>query len=402
MEQKAFVLRISPSGIDRVAEALASSQIIIGWAEAKGLLDKKLTWGEFRSIISETYHAGEISLRKAGSGAGHMWRFVREIDVGDLVVVPHGSDFYVAEVTSPAMYDESKVEEDTAYRRNVKWLNDKNPMPRGLAKSALVSRMKNQGTCARATDLLPQVEECLKISKAGFKPTFKGNLQSKLIRDTVDKKRIGRMMTERFTDQPKLFRNQSAIEARLTQLQEPHIKPLTSYVEKLRLEVGRLKIPYFDPWDGGVNAECLFLLEAPGGNAVASNFISRNNNDETAKNFFSLNCEAGLSRKNTITWNIIPWYIGTERKIKAANNKDITDGIPHLIRLLALLPNLRVVVLLGRKAERAESYFFNTKPELKILRSPHPSPLYVNNALGNRDCILKTLIEVADFIHTVP
>lgn len=55
-----------------------------------------------------------------------MWRFIREMNVGDLVVVPHGSEFYVAEVSGPAMYDESKVEEDTAYRRNVKWLNDKN------------------------------------------------------------------------------------------------------------------------------------------------------------------------------------------------------------------------------------------------------------------------------------
>lgn len=40
MEQQAFVLRISPSRIDRVAEALTSNQIIIGWAKAKGLLDE--------------------------------------------------------------------------------------------------------------------------------------------------------------------------------------------------------------------------------------------------------------------------------------------------------------------------------------------------------------------------
>jgi hypothetical protein len=55
-----------------------------------------------------------------------------------------------------------------------------------------------------------------------------------------------------------------------------------------------------------LDAECLFLLEAPGGNAVE--FISRNNNDETAKNFFKLNTDANLPRMRTVSWNIVPWY----------------------------------------------------------------------------------------------
>ena len=151
MEQQAFVLRIAPSGIDRIVEALDSNQIIIGWAKAKGLLNEKLSWSEFRSIISDTYYADEPNLRRAGSGAGHMWRFIREIQIGDLVVVPYGSEFYIAEVSSLAMQDKSKLNEDTAYRRNVNWLNGKEPIPRVFAKSALVSRMKAQGTCTYAT-----------------------------------------------------------------------------------------------------------------------------------------------------------------------------------------------------------------------------------------------------------
>ena len=65
MEQQAFVLRISPSGIDRVSEALSSNQIIIGWAEARGLLDENLPWEEFRRIISNTYYVDEVNLRRA-------------------------------------------------------------------------------------------------------------------------------------------------------------------------------------------------------------------------------------------------------------------------------------------------------------------------------------------------
>jgi len=193
MEQQAFVLRISPSGIDRVAEALASNQIIIGWAEAKGLLNENLSWEQFRRIISDTYYAGENNLRRAGAAAGHMWRFIREMNTGDLVLVPYGSNFYVAEVSGPVSYDESKVDEDTAYRRKVNWLNNKKPIPRGFAKSALISRMKTQGTCAYATDLLAQINDCLEIARAGSKPTFQGDLQARLVRETLDEIRSGRM-----------------------------------------------------------------------------------------------------------------------------------------------------------------------------------------------------------------
>ena len=193
MEQQAFVLRISPSGIDRLPEALTSNQIIIGWAEAKRLLNENLSWEEFRSIISGTYYADESNLRRAGTAGGHMWRFIREMNIGDLVIVPYGSEFYVAEVSGPATYDESKVEEDTAYRRKVNWLNDKKSIPRVFAKSALISRMKSQGTCAYASDLLSQIKECIEIAKTGSKPTFQGDLQSRLVRETLDEIRSGRM-----------------------------------------------------------------------------------------------------------------------------------------------------------------------------------------------------------------
>lgn len=193
MEQQAFVLRISPSGIDRVNIALSNNQIVIGWAKAKGLLDKNLSWEEFRKIISEVYYANEGSFRKAGVASGHMWRFIREMNIGDLIVVPHGANFYVATVSGDATHDESKTPEDTAYRRNVDWLNNKEPIPRSLAKSALISRMKIQGTCAHASDLLSEIKECISLSESGKKPTFQSDLQSRLIKETLNEIRNGRI-----------------------------------------------------------------------------------------------------------------------------------------------------------------------------------------------------------------
>lgn len=193
MNQQAFVLRISPSDVDRVPEALESNQIIIGYSKAEGLLDEKLSWEDFRQIISDAYYDDEENLRKAGNASGHMWRFIREMNEGDLVVVPYFSDFYVAKIDGPTIYDKNKIDEDTAYRRPVKWLNDKRPIPRSIAKSALISRMKTQGTCTYAIDLINDINECIKIAISGKKPTFEGDLQDRLIKETLEEIRCGRM-----------------------------------------------------------------------------------------------------------------------------------------------------------------------------------------------------------------
>ena len=193
MGQQAFILRIAPSGIDHVWEALDKNQIIIGWAEAVGLLDEQLSWEQFRTIISDTYYPCEETLRKAGNASGHMWRFIREMKKGDFVVVPHGSEFYVASVSGRAIYDQSKIGEDTAYRRNVNWLNEKQAIPRSVARSALISRMKTQGTTAYASDVLTEIEECIEIADSESKPSFQADLRSRLIRETLDEIRSGRM-----------------------------------------------------------------------------------------------------------------------------------------------------------------------------------------------------------------
>lgn len=196
--KRAFVLRIYPSGVNKVPDALEHDQIIIGWSRAAGLISENLSWHKFRSIVSETYYSNEMNLRKAGSAAGHLWRFINDFKVGDLVVVPYGSNFYVAQILGTPTYDATRLADDTAYRRNVKWLNNKQPIPRALARSALVSRMKSQGTCVDATDLLPLIEECLSVCKKDETPSFNKDLQSRLVKETLDEIRSGRMDSFRF------------------------------------------------------------------------------------------------------------------------------------------------------------------------------------------------------------
>lgn len=195
-------------------------------------------------------------------------------------------------------------------------------------------------------------------------------------------------------DCPKMLGNTDAIQARLAQIHETHIAPLTVFVERLRVEPGDERIPFFDPWDGGVNADILFLLEAPGPNAKV--FVSRNNPDETAKNIFELTREAGIDRKRCVNWNVVPWPCqnsnGTNRN---PTNTEVAEGVKSLGDLLNLLPRVRKVVLMGLKAQRGEQHIRALRPDLEIYRARHPSSMSLNRYPGNRAELLTVLEAVA-------
>jgi hypothetical protein len=113
--------------------------------------------------------------------------------------------------------------------------------------------------------------------------------------------------------EPHSMRDVNVRERRRAMLTKPHIAPLTAYAAKLR-QRGFIEVPEFDPLDGGVNAQVLFLFEKPGpmtAEAGGSGFISRNNDDPTAEATFHFMEQAGIPRELTITWNVIPWWNGT-------------------------------------------------------------------------------------------
>ncbi|WP_338501554.1 uracil-DNA glycosylase [Sphingomonas kaistensis] len=160
-------------------------------------------------------------------------------------------------------------------------------------------------------------------------------------------------------------------------LQLAHIAPLTDYVHSLRLRDTN-EYPYFDPADGGVNASILFLFEKPGPmtvdkgslGRVGSGLISRDNDDPTAEATFCFMREAGVPRTSTVTWNTVPGWNGTRR----ITSSELKAGVRDLSELLALLRKVRTIVLVGRKAERAEASIRELGP-YALFRSPHPSPL---------------------------
>ncbi|WP_253278516.1 MULTISPECIES: hypothetical protein [Pseudomonas] len=110
-------------------------------------------------------------------------------------------------------------------------------------------------------------------------------------------------MTIEYHDAPRIFRHPEFVAMRRRMLYEPHIAPLTAYVESLRAKHPDWEFQDFDPMDGGVNADTLFLLEKPGpmtspqAKRKGSGFISRNNDDSTAEALFTFSEEAGIDRE---------------------------------------------------------------------------------------------------------
>ena len=198
-------------------------------------------------------------------------------------------------------------------------------------------------------------------------------------------------------DTPKSLKHEAAAALWRAELGAAHVSALVSFVGALRREKGaNYQIPYFDPFDAGIEAECLFLLEAPGPQAKGSGFVSRNNPDETAKNFLELTMKIGIPRSRTATWNVVPWYVSKGSRIRPVNQKDIIEARPSLLRLLGLLPKLRIVALVGRKAASVESWLSESMPELQVFTTAHPSPMFVNRApVKNRELLHQQFTTIA-------
>ena len=173
-------------------------------------------------------------------------------------------------------------------------------------------------------------------------------------------------------DYPRSMREEGVRLRRRAMLTEPHVAPLTRFAQQLR-DSSSFEVPDFDPLDGGVNARALFLLEKPGPRVSVlsggSGFISRNNDDPSAEATFGFMDEAGIPRKATVSWNVVPWWNGTIDLTDA----ELEEGAASLVGLIALLPRLRVVVLVGQSAARHAAPHLRRLP-VEVITSAHPSP----------------------------
>ena len=122
----------------------------------------------------------------------------------------------------------------------------------------------------------------------------------------------------------------------------------------------------------------LLLLESPGPKVSKTGFVSADNPDQTAENMSCLLKLASLSRKKILLWNIFPWQLSAKSVI-APSEKDLIEAAPATRELLMLLPELKVIVLVGKKAKAGwEHVGLKVDPGIEILHCPHPSPQHFN------------------------
>jgi hypothetical protein len=146
--------------------------------------------------------------------------------------------------------------------------------------------------------------------------------------------------------------------ARLT---EPHIAPITTYVESVGTE--HRWLPYVAPMHAGVKARMLTLLRDPGPATLkltGSGMLSFENDDQTASNQMGLMEIAGIDASEVTPWNAYPWYIN-----RAPKDAELREATTSLLGFLDLLPLLAVVLLQGREARVAWTLALEARPALR-------------------------------------
>jgi uracil-DNA glycosylase len=69
--------------------------------------------------------------------------------------------------------------------------------------------------------------------------------------------------------------------------------------------------------------------------------------------------------------------VGSGQKIRPVDSEDIAEAAPYLGELIGLLPNLRVIMLVGKKAQSARAVI-RRLTSVPILATHHPSPQVFN------------------------
>src|SRR4051794_10468147 len=118
MSGRAFVVRMNPAGISRVHVGLQTDEISVGWGKCgQRLLDPRLDRSAFADHVYRTYYSTDEHRISSGITTGQLWRFIRVMSAGDLVVVPEWVTLHIAEVVGEVTYDPNN--EHWAYRRGV-------------------------------------------------------------------------------------------------------------------------------------------------------------------------------------------------------------------------------------------------------------------------------------------
>ncbi|GAA1497589.1 hypothetical protein [Paeniglutamicibacter kerguelensis] len=156
-------------------------------------------------------------------------------------------------------------------------------------------------------------------------------------------------------------------------LQDPHVAPINELVDRLSHAKGAVRLPHAAPWHGGIHAPVLSVLNDPGEKTLVPDFLCLRNPDRASDRQRHLMTEFDINPSDFCPWNGYPW--------PRENKKDLTpgealEGGRALLEIMSLMTNLRLLLLLGRKARDAADAVLPeltaSYPHLEVVRSLHP------------------------------
>lgn len=182
-----------------------------------------------------------------------------------------------------------------------------------------------------------------------------------------------------------------------------HVAPLNSVADKIAEDEGLAPglVPYVDPQLGGTHARILALLDNPSTKAEAgsgSGLLSLENDDNTAKNCARLYNELGLGPELFVHWNVAPAPIsGAKNSGSSAAERE--RGARWLKEIVALLPHLEVVLLMGNMARDGWQRAGLHHEHLVIPSAvPHPSQRGLNQD-GGRTRLRQALVTARNVVE---
>jgi uracil-DNA glycosylase len=155
-------------------------------------------------------------------------------------------------------------------------------------------------------------------------------------------------------------------------------------------------VPFVDPDSGGIHGKVLLLLEAPARAAAhGSGMLSADNDDATAAHVWEAYDHSKLPRDWGVHWNAVPWYVGKKETIRAVTAAEILEGRGWLVQMLDLLPELRVLLTLGRSAAKAIGPLAVDlhAQGIAVVSTWHPSPRNYNSRPHSRPELLEAFVE---------
>jgi hypothetical protein len=197
------------------------------------------------------------------------------------------------------------------------------------------------------------------------------------------------------------------LEAKLSRIREPHVAPLNDLADEIADAKGFPpgQVPYVDPDSGGIHARVMVMLDNPSTKAEAgtgSGLLSTDNNDRTARNLREAYARHGVSLKDVVPWNAVPFPIAGVKN-GGSTPAERREGALWVREFVLRCQNLKYVLLLGASARDGWARTGLEKPKSVVSgHVPHPSMRGLNSPADARPRFEAAIAEMAKRLRPSP